>query len=154
MTGVPEHHLVLPFFEGLISEDPQLNVIPGIAERWEISPDGLVSTFHLRGEATWSNGDPVTADDFIQSYPRMISPALGAASAPMRGSVVDAEDYSRGKLTDFAQTGFKAPAARTAQLTPHQPTPFLLHALNHDAWHPLPIATLKKFGALDRQSTP
>jgi oligopeptide transport system substrate-binding protein len=154
VTGVPEHHLALTFFEGLISEDPQLNVVPGVAERWEISPDGLRYTFHLRADAQWSNGDPVTADDFIQSYRRMISPALGAAYAHMLWSVVGAEDYTKGKLTDFSQTGFKAPDARTVQLTLRQPTPFLLHAMNHYAWYPLPIATLKKFGAVDRKSTP
>jgi oligopeptide transport system substrate-binding protein len=154
VTGVPEHHLALTFFEGLVSEDPQLNVVPGVAERWEISPDGLLYNFHLRADAHWSNGDPVTADDFIQSYRRMISPALGAAYANMLWYVVGAEDYTKGKLTDFAQTGFKAPDARTVQLTLRQPTPFLLHAMNHYAWYPLPIATLKKFGALDRKSTP
>ena len=154
VTGVPEHRLALTFFEGLVSEDPQLKIIPGVAERWEISPDGLVYTFHLRADAKWSNGDPVTADDFVQSYKRMITPALGAEYSYMLWHVVGAEDYNKGKLTDFAQTGFKAPDQRTVQLTLRQPTPFLLHAMNHYAWFPLHIPTLKKFGALDRKSTP
>jgi oligopeptide transport system substrate-binding protein len=154
VTGIPEHRLALTFFEGLISEDPQLNIIPGVAEKWEVSADGLVYTFHLRADAKWSNGDPVTADDFVQSYKRMITPALGAEYSYMLWHVVGAEDYNKGKLNDFAQTGFKAPDARTVQLTLRQVTPFLLHAMNHYAWYPLHIATLKKFGALDRKSTP
>lgn len=154
VTGVPEHRLALTFFEGLVSEDPQLKVIPGVAEKWDISPDGLVYTFHLRADAKWSNGDPVTADDFVQSYRRMITPALGAEYSYMLWHVVGAEDFNKGKLTDFERTGFKALDARTLQLTLRQPTPFLLHAMNHYAWFPLHIPTLKKFGALDRKSTP
>ena len=154
VTGSPEHHLALTFFEGLISEDPQLNIIPGVAERWEMSPDGLVYTFHLRADAKWSDGDPLTADDFVQTYRRMITPALGAEYSYMLWHVVGAEDYNKSKLTDFAQTGFKAPDPRTVQLTLRHPTPFLLHAMNHYAWFPLHIPTLKKFGALDRKSTP
>ena len=151
VTGSPEHHLALTFFEGLISEDPQLNILPGVAERWEISPDGLVYTFHLRADAKWSDGDPLTADDFVQTYRRMITPALGAEYSYMLWHVVGAEDYNKSKLTDFAQTGFKAPDPRTVQLTLRHPTPFLLHAMNHYAWFPLHIPTLKKFGALDRR---
>src|SRR3954467_8127690 len=108
VTGMPEHRLALTFFEGLVSEDPQLNVIPGVAEKWEISPDGLVYTFHLRSDAKWSNGDPVTADDFIQTYRRMITPALAAEYSYMLWHVVGAEDYNKSKLTDFSKTGFKA----------------------------------------------
>ena len=154
VTGVPEHRLALTFFEGLVSEDPQLNIMPGVAERWDISPDGLRYTFHLRADAQWSNGDPVTADDFVQSYQRMITPALGAEYSYMLWHVVGAEDYNKSKLTDFSKTGFNAVDPRTLQLTLRQATPFLLHAMNHYAWFPLHIPTLKKFGALDRKSTP
>ncbi len=153
VSGAPEHRLVQALFEGLVSEDPQLNVIPGVAEKWEISSDGLVYTFHLRADAKWSNGEPVTADDFVQSYRRILTPALAAEYAYMLWHVVGAEDYYKGKLTDFAQTGFKALDARTLQLTLRQPTPFLLHAMNHQAWYPVPIATVKKFGGLEKKST-
>src|SRR6185369_16527837 len=153
VSGAPEHRLIQALFEGLVSEDPQLNVIPGVAEKWEISGDGLVYTFHLRADAKWSNGDPVTADDFLQSYRRMLTPALAAEYSYMLWHVVGAEDFNKGKLTDFTQTGFKAPDARTLQLTLRQPTPFLLHAMNHQAWYPVPIATVKKFGGFDKKST-
>ena len=84
VTGAPEHHLVSTFFEGLVSEDPQLNIVPGVAEKWNISADGLVYTFHLRADAKWSNGEPVTADDFLQSYRRMLTPAFAAEYAYMQ----------------------------------------------------------------------
>ena len=153
VTGVPENHLHLAFFEGLVAEDPQLNLKPGVAERWEISADGLVYTFHLRADAKWSNGDPVTADDFVQSYQRMLTPAIASQYAYMLWHVVGAEDFNKGKLTDFSQTGFKALDPRTLRLTLRQRTPFLLHALNHHAWYPVHIPTVKKFGGLARKST-
>ena len=154
ITGAPEHKLIQALFEGLVCEDPQLNIVPGVAERWEISPDGLVYTFHLRADAKWSNGETITADDFLQSYQRMITPALAAEYSYMLWHVVGAEDFNKGKLTDFAQTGFKALDPRTLQLTLRQRAPFLLHAMNHEAWQPVPIATIKKFGSLDSKRTP
>jgi oligopeptide transport system substrate-binding protein len=154
VTGVSEHHLHLAFFEGLVAEDPQLNLKPGVAEKWDISADGLVYTFHLRADAKWSNGDPVTADDFVQSYKRMITPAIATEYGYMLWHLVGAEDYNKGKLTDFSKVGVKAPDARTLQLTLRQPTPFLLHAMNHHAWYPVHIPTVKKFGGLERKSTP
>jgi oligopeptide transport system substrate-binding protein len=153
ITGVPEHHLLLAFFEGLISEDPQLNLKPGVAERWEISADGLVYTFHLRADAKWSNGQPVTARDFIASYQRILTPALGSEYAYMLWHVVGAEDYNKGKLTDFSRTGFKAPDDRTLQLTLRQRTPFLLHAICFYPWYPVPVSVIQKFGGLDKKAT-
>src|SRR5258708_7893263 len=72
--GQPEYHVTLALFEGLTVYDPKdLSVKPGVAEKWEISPDGTVYTFHLR-DAKWSNGDPVTARDFEWSWKRVIDP--------------------------------------------------------------------------------
>ena len=153
ISGSPEHHLVNTFFEGLVSEDPKLNTVPGVAETWDITPDGLVYTFHLRANAKWSNGDPLTADDFVQSYRRMLTPTIGALYSYMLWHVVGAEDYFKQKISDFSQTGFKAVDAHTLQLTLRQPTPFLLHTLSFYPWFPVHIPTVKKFGGLDRKST-
>lgn len=154
VTGVPEHHLITALFEGLVNEDPEMNLIPGVAEKWTVSANGLVYTFNLRADAKWSNGDAVTADDFVQSYKRMLTPALAAEYSYMLWHVVGAEDYNKGKLTDFAQTGFKALDPRTLQLTLHAPVPFLLHAMNHYAWYPVHTKTIAKFDGLGRKSTP
>lgn len=153
VTGTPEHRLCLTFLEGLVSEDPQLNIIPAAAEKWEISPDGLIYTFHLRADGKWSNGEPVTADDFVQSFQRELTPALGSEYSYMLWLAVGAEDYNKGKTKDFSTVGFKALDARTLQITLRQPAPFLLHAMNHYAWYPVPVATIKKFGGLDRKNT-
>ena len=78
VTGVVEHHLLKAFAEGLVSEDPDLNVIPGVAQTWSISDDGLVYTFNLNPNAKWSNGDTITAQDFVGTYKRMLTPSIAA----------------------------------------------------------------------------
>jgi oligopeptide transport system substrate-binding protein len=154
VTGSPEYRLMMAFFEGLVVQSPNgTDIEPGVAERWEISADGLVYTFHLRADARWSNGEPVTAGDFVRSAHRMLTPALAADYAYMMFHVAGAEDFYNGKLKDFAATGFKAIDARTLQLTLRQPTPFLLKALVHHAWFPVPIPTVEKFGGLDRKES-
>ena len=68
VTGVPEHNILAALIEGLVAEDPKdLHPVPGVAERWEKSEDGLIWTFYLRKDAKWSSGDPVTAEDFVLS---------------------------------------------------------------------------------------
>lgn len=155
ITGIPEHHITHALFEGLVDQDPHdLHPVPGVASSWNISADGLVYTFHLRPEARWSNGEPLTADDFVRSYQRMLSPALAAEYAYMLFNyVAGAKDYYEGKLTDFAQVGFKALDAHTLQIRLLHPTPFLLTTMTHEAWYPVPVATIARFGGIDRRGT-
>lgn len=153
VTGVVEHRLLKALFEGLVSEDPDLNVVPGVAQNWDVSEDGLVYTFHLNPEAKWSNGDPVTAQDFVGTYKRMLTPTIAAEYSYMLFHVVGAEAYLKGELDDFSQTGFKALDDHTLELTLRQRTPFLLHAMNHYAWYPVPIKVVEQFGGLERKGT-
>ena len=77
VTGVPEHQIIMSLLEGLVSEDPHgVTPQPGTAERWDISPDQTVYTFHLRHDARWSNGATVTAQDFVRTYRRELAPSL------------------------------------------------------------------------------
>ncbi|MDO5657892.1 MAG: ABC transporter substrate-binding protein, partial [Paracoccus sp. (in: a-proteobacteria)] len=64
-STVGESRILKDLYEGLVSQDATAEVVPGVAESWEISEDGLTYTFHLRDDAQWSNGDPVTANDFL-----------------------------------------------------------------------------------------
>ncbi|MDD2765473.1 MAG: peptide ABC transporter substrate-binding protein [Opitutaceae bacterium] len=154
VTGVPEHHILTALLEGLVSEDPvDLHPVPGVAERWEVSPDGLVYTFHLRAGARWSNGDPVTAQDFVRSYQRMLTPSFAAQYAYMFYYVAGAEDFNQGRLADFSRVGFQAPDARTLQVTLRHPTPFLLSVMNHYSWFPVHLPTIEKFGGRSRGGT-
>lgn len=156
ITGVSEHKLVTALFEGLASEDPKdLHPIPAVAESWDISDDGRVYTFHLRANAKWSNGDPIVADDFVQSYRRMLTPAFAAEYAYLIYQfVVGAKDYYDGKLTDFSQVGFKAVDDHTLRVTLRDPAPFLLKIIaSHYAWSPVPVKVVAKYGPLTQRRT-
>jgi oligopeptide transport system substrate-binding protein len=155
ITGVPEQNIILALFEGLVSQDPHdLHPVPGVAKSWDISSNGLVYIFHLREDAKWSNGEAVTAQDFVQSYQRLLTPSLGAQYAYMIFNyVAGAKDYYDGKLKDFSRVGIKAPDEHTLQITLLNPTPYLLKAMCHPAWFPVPIDTIAKFGGLDRKGT-
>src|SRR4029077_18243922 len=76
-----EAHIMRDLFEGLVMQDADANLIPGVAQSWTISPDGTVYTFKLRGDVVWSNGDPVTSDDFVYSFRRLQDPATAAEYA-------------------------------------------------------------------------
>ena len=74
--GVPESHVIRDLLEGLVNQDANGKTIPGVAERWE-TEDNKKFTFYLRKDAKWSNGDPVTADDFVYSFQRAVDPKHG-----------------------------------------------------------------------------
>jgi oligopeptide transport system substrate-binding protein len=153
--GQLEHDIMLSLYEGLVYADAKDNSPrPGVAESWDISPDGLVYTFHLRKNARWSNGDPVTAGDFYESYHRMLMPSLAAQYSYMLYPVTNAEAFNTNKITDFSQVGFKVLDDYTLRVTMHSPTPYLLKMMVHDSWYAVPVATIKKYGAIDDRSNP
>jgi len=156
VAGIPELNVIQALFDSLVEPDPQdLHPVPGLAETWDVSADGLVYTFHLRANLRWSNGDPLTADDFIQSYRRILTPSLGSEYASYFYNYVrGAKDYFDGKVTDFSQVGVQAPDARTLVVTLTQPTPFLLAMIaQHYVWDPLPIKVVGKFGPLGEKGS-
>jgi len=148
-TGVAEHHIQMALFEGLVSEDPvDLHPVPGVAERWDISEDGMVYTFHLR-DAKWSNGDPITAEDFVLSYKRALTPRLANEYAAMLFHVVNAREYYSGEVGDFREVGFKAIDNKTLEIRLNNSVPFFLSLLNHHSWYPVHVPTIEKYGEFD-----
>lgn len=154
VTGVTEHYVLLSLLEGLTTVHPKtLAIEPGVAERWEISEDGLRYTFHLDPVARWSNGDPVTAGDFMFSFERILTPALGAPYAYMLYSIKNAEAFNKGELSDFAEVGVKAPDPRTLTFELEAPTPYFLSLSTHYTWWPVhPPTVLAHGGMTDRIS--
>jgi oligopeptide transport system substrate-binding protein len=155
-TGIPEFRIEEALIEGLVTPDPRsLEPLPGVASSWNISADGLTYTFHLRADALWSDGTPVTSQDFLQSWQRLLSPALGAEFAYLVFDYVKgAREYHDGKTTDFSSVGFRAPNARTVVVTLVNPTPFLLRIIaDHQAWDPVPLKTLLKYGGVADRHT-
>ncbi|MDQ5977154.1 MAG: oligopeptide transport system substrate-binding protein, partial [Verrucomicrobiota bacterium] len=100
ITGLPEINVASALFEGLVGEHPVTGApVPAVAERWDTSADGLTWTFQLRANARWSNGDLVTAHDFVASIRRVLTKPLGADNAAMLFVLANAESWYQGGLT-------------------------------------------------------
>lgn len=154
VTGVPEQRIVAALFEGLLSENPK-NLAPegAVAESWTVSPDALVYTFKIRSNAKWSNGDPVTADDFVYAYNRILSPKLGSQNAYMLYCMKNAEKFNKGQLDDFSKVGVKTIDESTLQITLAKPTPYFLSLITHMAWFPINKKTIEKYGQMDQRGS-
>lgn len=155
INAPPDYHAIQAFFEGLAMNDPAtLGPRPAVAERWDVSTDGLTYTFHLRANARWSNGDALTSADFLYSVRRALSPALGSQYTLLFNPVRGATDYAAGKLTDFNQVGFAAPDPRTLVVTLARPTPYFLSLVAGNAvWFPVHRATIERHGKIDQRGT-
>ena len=150
-TILTDQIIEMALFEGLTSLDEQTTLpVPAAAERWEVSPDGLVWTFHLRAGLRWSNGDPLSADDFLQSWRRILNPAFASGAAWYLYPVKNAEAFNSGKLTDLAAVGLAAPDARTIVITLEHPTPYLPALVSLPGWFPVNPRVLAKFGGWDK----
>ena len=132
-------------FEGLTSFDQKGVPQPGVAERWEMSADGLHYTFHLRHNAQWANGDPVTAEDFLYSWRRTLLPATASEYAYQLYYIRGAKDFGEGKSKDFASVAVRAPDAYTIEITLENPTPFFLDLCAFSTLLPVHRATVEKY---------
>jgi oligopeptide transport system substrate-binding protein len=144
---VPENRLIRALFEGLAVKNPYtLEPEPGVAERWEFSEDRRQITFHINPEARWSNGDPVTADDYVWSWMRALHPEMGNLYAYMLFPVVNAEAFFSREIEDFAEVGVKAPDPQTLVVTLTEPTPYFLQLMDHYSTFAVHRPTVEKFG--------
>jgi oligopeptide transport system substrate-binding protein len=155
-TSVAAHNILSALLEGLVGEDPKtLKPVPGAAESWKISEDKKTYTFYLRKNAKWHNGDPVTAQDFVYSYRRILTPSLGAQYASMLHVLKNAKSYHSGEKTwKEANVGVQAIDERTLELVLENQTPYFLELLNHYSWFPVHPPTIEKFGAAEKMGTP
>lgn len=140
-----EGFIVRDLFEGLTIFDPHGKVIPGVAESWTLSDDGTVYTFKLRADANWSDGKPVTADDFVFAYRRMEDPKEAAEYANILFPIKNAEAINGGKAA-VDTLGVKAIDAKTLEITLERPTPYFIELLAHYAALPVPSWAIEKSG--------
>jgi oligopeptide transport system substrate-binding protein len=154
MVAFTDSQIGYALFEGLTKLDARTSLAaPALAERWDVSPDGLLYTFHLRRNARWSNGDPVTAEDFVYSFHRVLTPSFGALYSYMLWPIRNAEAFNAGRVTDFSQVGAKALDAGTLQLALERPTPYLPALASHTTWLPVHRPVIEKFGRMDEKGT-
>ncbi|MBI4126490.1 MAG: peptide ABC transporter substrate-binding protein [Deltaproteobacteria bacterium] len=137
----------MQLFEGLTEYHPEtLEAVPGVASSWDISPDGLVWTFHLRNNAFWSDGSPVTAADFEYSWKRVLAPQTASQTAYMLYFIKNAENYNAGKTTSADDIGINVIDPQTLQITLEHPVPFFPQLVAHIAFRPVHRATVEQWG--------
>ena len=141
-------------FEGLtLIDEATTQPVPAAAESWDVSKDGLVYVFHLRANGRWSNGDRVTAHDFVFSFKRILTPALAASYSYMLWPIKNAEAYNAGKLTDFSKVGVKALDDFTLEITLDKPTSYLPSLASHTTWLPVNQKCIETYGKYDQKGT-
>ena len=145
-VGLPEIQVIRDLFEGLVNQDEKGNLIPGVATRWQ-SNDNRVWTFTLRDNARWSDGTPVTAQDFVYSWQRLADPKTASpyASYLQYGHLANIDDIIAGKkpATDL---GVKALDDHTFEVTLSEPVPYFYKLLVHPSVSPVPKSAIEKFG--------
>ena len=147
VTGTGDAKIIQALFEPLVSyETGTLAPVPALAERWDISADGLTYTFHLRADAKWSNGDPVTAQDCVDSWRRILTPSLAADYAYFLYLLRGAEDFNKGRSADFSTVGAVARDARTLVVTLTHPAPYFLQILLNSPWRPIHLRSIAAVG--------
>ncbi len=137
-------------YEGLINFDEIGQIIPGAAEKWEASPDGLTYTFHLRDGLKWSNGDKLVAQDFVNGILRTLNPDTGSEKGYYFYSTVQikgAKDLAEGKVKDPASLGVSAPDDRTVVIQLLTPAPHMLQLMGGYHVPPLHKPSFDKYGA-------
>lgn len=146
VEGNPESNIILNLLEGLVSTDANGHVTAAVAERWE-QRDFKVWTFHLRPAAVWSDGSPVTAQDFVYSWRRLADPKTGSpyASYLQYAKIENADAILNGKQAPKT-LGVKAIDEHTLQLTLSEPVPYLLSMLTHTSMKPVKQSVVEKYG--------
>ncbi len=144
--GVPEHRVQIGLYEGLLSYDPKtVKPVPGVAERWEVSADGKAYTFYLRA-CQWSDGKPVTAQDFEYAWKRVLNPATAADYAHQLHYIKGAKAYNTGEVKDPGTVAVRASDARTLVVELENPLSFFLDLMPFFTFYPVRKDLIEKFG--------
>lgn len=143
-TGIPESTVEYNVFEGLTRYDEANNPVPACAESWSISKDGLTYTFKIRKGAKWSDGSPVTADDFVYAWQRLLDPKTASEYAYQGYYIKNGEAINSGKVKDLDKLGAVAKDANTLVVTLESPTGYFLGVLAHTSMLPVKKAAVEK----------
>jgi len=144
-STVYEANILRDLYESLVVHGPEAEILPGAAAGWTVSDDGLVYTFQIRDDAQWSNGDDLTAGDFVFSYRRILDPATGAKYANILYPIAGAEAVNKGEAAPET-VGVRAVEAKTLEITLESPTPYFLELLTHQTSLPVHPPSVEAHG--------
>lgn len=142
--GVPASNILRDLYEGLISEAPNGDLVPGVATSWEINQAGTGYVFQLREDASWSNGVPVTAEDFVYGFRRSVNPSTGSKYSQILSSILNAEEIIGGNKK-VESLGVKALGRHILEITLKAPTPYFLGLLTHSTTYPVNRSAVEKY---------
>ena len=145
-SGITEANIQRDLFEGLVTEAADGSIIPGAAERWEISEEGKAYTFFLRDNGRWSDGTIVTAYDFVYAIRRALTPETASDYAFILWPIDNAEAFSKGDITDAENLGVQALDDKTLQIRLSSPAPYLLGPLTHHMAYPVSRKAIEEHG--------
>ncbi|WP_265433910.1 peptide ABC transporter substrate-binding protein [Aeromonas salmonicida] len=146
-SGFPGEVVLVDLFEGLVSEDGQGKIVPAQAQRWETSEDGLVWRFFLRPQLKWSNGEPLTAQDFVYAWRRLLDPAQGSPSAGLllATGINNAQSIYAGAL-ELTSLGVEAESSQILKVTLERPVPYFLQLVSQRPFVPVNEQVITRFG--------
>ncbi len=147
--AAPDDHtsnLIANLFSGLVEINAEMAVVPDVAQRWEISRDGRTFTFYLRADARWSDGIPVTAEDFICAWRRALDPANGLLASGSMAEIVGAEVFHAGRAP-WEGVGIRARGPLTLEVELQEPSGYFLYLLAHTPYYPIPCHLVETCGA-------
>ncbi len=148
ITGIPEVRVLRSLFEGLVALDPHtLEPVPAAARSWERLDGGRLYRFRLDPDGRWSNGDPVTATDFADSFRRILSGSLGAPYASQLFVIRNARAHHAGELAHPESLGVRAVDDLTLEIELERPVPYFLSLLVNPAWFPVHRPSVESVGA-------
>ncbi|WP_417309432.1 peptide ABC transporter substrate-binding protein [Devosia sp.] len=145
VSGDWENRIVGDYLEGLMTEDANAEPILGQAASYEVNDDGTVYTFTLRDDVTWTDGTPVTAQDFEYAFKRLLDPEMAADYAYLQYPIKNAEAVNTGEM-EIDELGVKVIDDKTIEFTLEAPAPFFLDALTHYTAYPVPTHLVEELG--------
>ncbi len=147
LTGEADGRVALELFGGLTRYNPtNATPVPDLAESWDPTADGTIYTFHLRTNAVWSTGEPITADDFVYSWLRVLSPSSAAEYAGQLFYLKNGEAYNAGRVKDPGQVGVRALDPHTLRVELIQPTAFFLELCTYVTLRIVPRQAIERHG--------
>jgi len=147
LTGQADMRVAIGLFEGVLRLDPKTaRPIPGLAEGWDVSPDGKTYTFHLRTNLVWSTGGPILADDVVYSWMRMLDPSTASEYAGLFYYITNAEAFNTGTIKDSSLVGIRKLDPYTVQVKLNHATPFFVDICALPLAYVVPRQTIEKYG--------
>ena len=148
--SVAEGNIVSALFEGLVTQPAQddTEILPGVASSWTVNAKNSKFVFSLNPNAVWSDGTPIDANTFVESYERILTPRFAAQNAVLFYDILNAEEFHKGEINDFSKVGVSAISKYELEIELNRSVPYFLQKLKHFAWFPVPIHEIQANGDL------